>query len=221
MNTESAAMSLVTESLSVASATDARRSALRRDWQRVALFSGGVVFAAGNLLHPLQHNDDAYRSSTWEAAHLTIFLSLPLLVLGLPYLHRQLSARIGSRLSTISVAASVVGLIGIAPGTVIEAFVAPMVGHDAMKELESGGMAALNGLLGGCYLGGTIALGWAVRRARLRPRWTGYALIASAVVLVGVMSSTSAVAGAIIIAATMAYGLSLAALAAKRQPAVG
>ena len=214
-------MSLITENPSYTGTTDARPSALRRDWQRVALLAGGVLFAVGNLLHPLQHNDDAYNASTWEAAHLTIFLSLPLLVLGLPYLHRQLSARIGSRLSGVSVTASMVGLIGIAPGTVIEAFVAPMVGHDAMRELESGGMAAFNALLGGFYLGGTIALGWAVRRARLRPRWSGYALIASAAVLVGVMSSTSAVAGAIIIAATMIYGLSLAALAAKRQPAVG
>jgi hypothetical protein len=192
----------------------------RQDWQRVSLFVGGVLFAAGNMLHPLQHNDAAYESGTWEAAHLTIFFSLPFLVLGLPYLHRQLSARIGRRLSTISVAASVVGLIGIAPGTVIEAFVAPMVGHEAMRQLESGGMAVVNGLLGGCYLGGTIALGWAVRRAGLRPRLAGYALIVSAVVLVAVMSSTSALAGAIIIAATMTYGLSLAALAIARQPSL-
>jgi hypothetical protein len=214
-------MSLLTENSPFTGASDARASAVRRDWQRGALLSGGVLFAVGNLLHPLRHNDAAYDATTWEAAHLTIFLSLPLLVLGLPYLYRQLSARIGSRLSGISVAASVVGLIGIAPGTVIEAFVAPMVGHDAMKELESGGMAAINGLLGGFYLGGTIALGWAVSRARLRPRWTGYTLTASAAVLVGVMSSTSSVAGAVIIAATTAYGLSLAALAARRQPAVG
>jgi hypothetical protein len=102
-----------------------------RDWQRLSLIAGGVLFAVGNLLHPLQHNDAAYQSATWEAAHLTIFFSLPLLVLGLPVLHRSLAARIGRRLSAFSVAASVVGLIGIAPGTVIEAFVAPAIGHAA------------------------------------------------------------------------------------------
>jgi hypothetical protein len=189
--------------------------ATSRNWQRVSLFAGGVLFAIGNMLHPLQHNDAAYRSATWEAAHLTIFFSIPLIVLGMPVLHRLLSARIGRRLSAFSVAASVVGLIGIAPGTIIETFVAPMVGHEAMKHLESGGMGAVNALLGGFYLGGTIALGWAVRKAELRPRWAGPSLAVSAVVLVAIMSSTSAAAGVVVISATVVYGLALSALAAR------
>ena len=198
-------------------ATDDRSSdpGPSRDWQRVSLAAGGMLFAIGNLLHPLQHNDAAYESATWEAAHLTIFFSIPLLVLGMPVLHRLLSARIGRRLSAFSVAASVVGLIGIAPGTIIETFVAPMIGHEAMQHLESGGMGAVNALLGGFYLGGTIALGWAVRKAKLRPRWAGPSLALSAVVLVAVMSSTSAAAGVVIIAATVVYGLALSALAAR------
>ena len=197
--------------------TEVRSSgrASSRDWQRVSLMAGGVLFAIGNLLHPLQHSDAAYESATWEAAHLTIFFSIPLLVLGMPVLHRLLSARIGRRLSAFSVAASVVGLIGIAPGTIIETFVAPMVGHEAMKQLESGGMGAVNALLGGFYLGGTIALGWAVHKAKLRPRWAGPSLALSAVVLVAVMSSTSAAAGVVIIAATVVYGMALSALAAR------
>ena len=100
---------------------------------------------------------------------------------------------------------------------IIETFVAPMVGHEAMKHLESGGMGAVNALLGGFYLGGTIALGWAARKAKLRPRWAGPALAISAVVLVAVMSSTSKAAGVVIIVATMMYGISLAALAAMPQ----
>jgi hypothetical protein len=188
-----------------------------RDWQRRALFTGGVAFAVGNLLHPLQHNDVAYRSSTWEAAHLTIFFSLPLLVLGLPVVHRLLTARIGTRLSAVAVAASVVGLIGIAPGTILEAFVAPLIGHAAMQELESGGLGAVNAIMGGAYLGGTIALGWALHRARLRPRWAGPSLIASAVVLLGVMTSTSAAAGVVIITATAVYGAALSVVAVRAQ----
>ncbi len=195
--------------------TQPRSLASPRDYQRVSLIAGGVLFAIGNLLHPLQHNDAAYESATWEAAHLTIFFSIPFLVLGCPVLHRLLAARIGRRLSAFAVAASVAGLIGIAPGTIIETFVAPMIGHAAMTELESGGMGAVNALLGGFYLGGTIALGWAVRKAQLRPRWAGPSLALSAVVLVAIMSSTSAAAGVVIIAATMVYGLALAAVAAR------
>jgi hypothetical protein len=187
----------------------------RRDWQRVALCAGGIVFAVGNLLHPLEHNDAAYHSASWKAAHLTIFFSLPLLVLGLPYLHRRLTTRVPSRLATVAVAASVVGLIGIAPGTIIETFVAPMIGHHAMHELEAGGMGAVNGILGVAYLGGTIALGYAVNRAKLRPRWAGPSLGGGAVVLLAVMSATGPAAGVVIIAATVLYGLALAALAVK------
>ena len=190
----------------------------RRDWQRVSLFLGGIMFAVGNMLHPLEHKDAAYESATWEAAHLTIFFSLPLLVLGLPYLQRRLAARTDSRLATFAIAASMAGLIGIAPGTIIETFVAPMIGHEAMTELESGGMGAVNALLGGAYLGGTIALGWVVRRAKLRPRGAGTSLIASAVVLFGMMTATGPAAGVVIIVSTMIYGIALSALAVPRLP---
>ena len=124
------------------------RRRVRRDWQRISLFVGGIMFAVGNMLHPLEHKDAAYESATWEAAHLTIFFSLPLLVLGLPYLHRRLAAHTDSRLAAFAVAASMAGLIGIGPGTIIETFVAPMIGHEAMTELESGGMGAVNAILG-------------------------------------------------------------------------
>jgi hypothetical protein len=182
-------------------------------WQRRSLFLGGIVFAVGNLLHPLEHTDAAYESATWEAAHLLIFFSIPMLVLGLPVLHRRLRDRVAPRIATIAVASSVAGLIGIAPGTVIEAFVAPTIGHEAMVELESGGMLAVNALLGTAFLGGTMALGWAVRKARLEPRWAGPVLLASAGVMFLVMGATGPVAGVVIITATMAYGGALAALA--------
>ena len=174
-----------------------------------------MLFAAGNLLHPLQHTDAAYESATWEAAHLTIFFSLPMLVLGLPVLHRRLATRVDRRLATIAVAASVVGIIGIAPGTIIETFVAPMIGHEAMTELESGGFGAVNALLGSAYLGGALALGWAVRKAGLRPRWAGPALAVAAVSMLAMMGATGPAAGVVIIAATAVYGLTLSVLAAK------
>ena len=186
-----------------------------RDWQRIALAVGGVAFAIGNLLHPLEHSGAAYEASTWQAAHLTMFFSLPLLVLGLPVLHRQLAGRVSRPLASIPVVASVIGLIGIAPGTIIEAFVAPTVGHEAMQALESGGMGVVNGIMGTAYLGGTIALGWAIRRAKVGPRWVGPSLMASAAVLLGVMGATGPAAGVVIITATMVYGLALSVLAAR------
>jgi hypothetical protein len=186
-----------------------------RDWQRTSLLVGGVLFAVGNMLHPLQHTDAAYESSTWEAAHLTIFFSLPMLILGLPYLHRQLTARVDGRLATIAISASIAGLVGIAPGTIVETFVAPMIGHEAMTELESGGFGAVNAVLGAAYLCGSLSLGWIVRKAGLLPRWAGPALIVSTVALVAMMGSTSAAAGVVIIAATSVYGLTLSALALR------
>jgi hypothetical protein len=202
------------EGADVAGTTRSRRYAR----QRRALMAGGVLFAAGNMLHPLQHSDTAYEAPTWTAAHLTIFVSLPLIVLGLPTLGRALAARIGTKLSGCAQVATLFGLFGLAPGLVIEAFVAPEIGYDAMRELESGGMGALMALLGGAYLGGSIALGWAARSARLRPAWAGPALITSAVAMIAVMSSTSRAAGAVIVAATSLYGLALTALGTVRTP---
>ena len=175
------------------------RTAGRRDWQRISLFAGGILFAVGNLLHPLEHNDAAYplRDLAGGAPHDLLLASAPRPRPALPP-----SAAHDAHLPEachVAVAASVVGLIGIAPGTIIETFVAPMIGHHAMEELESGGMGVVNGLLGVAYLGGTIALGWAVSRARLRPRWAGPSLIVSAVVLLGVMSATGPAAGVVII----------------------
>ena len=205
-----------TETIAASRSAETVPTPVHRDWQRVSLFVGGIMFAVGNMLHPLEHEDAAYESATWEAAHLTIFFSLPLLVLGLPYLQRRLAAHTDSRLAAFAVAASMAGLIGIGPGTIIETFVAPMIGHHAMTELESGGMGAVNAILGVAYLGGTIALGWVVRRCKLRPRGAGTSLIASAVVLLGMMTATGPAAGVVIIASTMIYGIALSALAVPR-----
>ena len=177
-----------------------------------------MAFAAGNLLHPLEHTDAAYHSATWKAAHLVIFFSLPMLVLGLPVLHRALVPRVGSRLSTIAVAASVVGLIGIAPGTIIETFVAPMIGHEAMTGAGVRRHGRGQRLLGSAYLGGTIALGWALSATQAASSWAGPALIVGAVVLLGMMTATGPAAGVVIITATVAYGLSLSALAWALRP---
>jgi len=185
----------------------------RRGWQTIALVAGGAVFAAGNLLHPLQHTDAAYNATTWKAAHLLIFFSLPLLVLGLPVLYKRLLPRLGRLRAGLPVAATVVGLIGIAPGTIIETFVAPMIGHEAMERLEAGGMGVVDAVFGTAFIGGTFALAWATRCARLRPRWAAPSLFIAATALIVVMSATGPAAGVVIISATIVYGLTLAMLA--------
>jgi hypothetical protein len=73
----------------------------RRSWQASSLVGGGVLFAVGNALHPLEHNDAAFGSPTWEAAHLLILASIPLLVLGLPVVHRMLRGRVSDRWSLV------------------------------------------------------------------------------------------------------------------------
>jgi len=181
-------------------------------WQGRLLVAGGVLFAVGNALHPLEHNDKAYQAATWEAAHLTILASIPLLVLGLPAVHRMLRGRVGDRWALLPVVSLVVGLIGLAPGTVIETFVAPFVGNAAMEHLESGGMGVVDGVFGVAFLGGTLALGWALRRSGLRPRWAGPALMVIGGVLLISMGMTGPIGGVVIITATIAYGSALAVL---------
>jgi hypothetical protein len=174
--------------------------------------AGGLLFAAGNALHPLQHSDAAYRSATWGAAHLVILAAVPLLVLGLPAVQGQLRARITGPLATWPVAISIVGLIGLAPGMLLEAFVAPSVGHAAMEKLEEGNMGVVSGLFAVAFLGGALGLAWAARRVRLAPAWASPMLVAATLAMIGAMGFTSRAAGAVIIAATVAYGVALAAL---------
>lgn len=181
-------------------------------WQHRAVVAGGLLFAAGNALHPLEHSDAAYRAATWEAAHLVILVALPLLVLGLAAVQGRLRARVAGPLATWPVAVSVVGLIGLAPGMLLEAFVAPSVGHAAMEKLEEGSMGVVSGLFAVAFLGGGLGLAWAARRARLAPAWASPLLAAANVAMLGAMGFTGRAAGAVIIAATVAYGVALAAL---------
>jgi hypothetical protein len=76
-------------------------------------------------------------------------------------------------------------------------------------------MGIVNGLFGAGYLGGSLALGWAVRRAGLGPRWAGPALLVTSVALIVCAGFTGPVGGVVIITATAVWGLALAALARR------
>ncbi len=84
--------------------------------------------------------------------------------------------------------ATIVGLIGITPTTVIETFVAPDIGHAAMEHLEAGGMGTVDAVFGLAYLGGALTLGWALWRAHVGIHWIGPPIIAAAVALLGSMA---------------------------------
>jgi hypothetical protein len=122
-----------------------------------------------------------------------------------------LRERVSERLALLPVIAAIVGLIGLAPGLVIESFVAPEIGHEAMSALEHGGMGALNAVFGLAFLGGSLSLAWAARRGRLEPSWAAPVLLVATAVLILSMGLTGPLGGAVIIAGTVAYGLAVAA----------
>jgi hypothetical protein len=177
-----------------------------------ALVAGGVLFAVGNLLHPLQHDDEAYRQATWEAAHLVILASIPLLLLAIPALHEALRRRGAGRTSVAAAVLAVVGYVGMAGGMAAEAFVAPKLGHEGMKDLESGGFGLVTAMLGMCWVASLVPLFFALRQARFGGAGVRWPLVAVFVLLLGASSSTSEAAGVVIITATAGFGLVAAVL---------
>jgi hypothetical protein len=182
-----------------------------------ALGVGGLLFSLGNLLHPLQHVDAAYHAPTWALAHLAIFASLPLLLLGLPALGETLRERGVDRISRIAVWLAVVGLIGMAPGLLAEAFIAPELGQDAMEHLEGTGFGVVGGLLSMAWVASSLVLAVACQRAGFGRVWARAVLAVVAVALL-VGAVPTVLGGAVIIMATAAYGISIAALGWELGP---
>jgi hypothetical protein len=177
-----------------------------------ALIAGGLIFALGNVLHPLEHNDAAYQAASWEAAHLLIFLSLPLLALGLPELAVGLRRRGGGFFAPIALVLSGIGFIGMAPGLLAETYLAPMLGHEMMERIQTTGFGAVGGVLSLAWVVSSILLAVACYRARFGPRWVHALLVVVSVALLIVGGISGAVAGAVTIAATAAYGVAGAVL---------
>ncbi len=212
---------LTTEEMKTTSAVELSATGPYRTWSggRRCLIVGGVLFAAANLLHPLQHSESAYRYPTWELAHLVMLASLPFLLLGLPYLHHLLARTGHLRDANAAAVLTLLGLLGIAPSSAVEAFVAPEAGHAFMEQLQRGGYGGLIGAFGTAFLLGTVVLGVLVQRVRLGVPGLGPVLIASAVSLVVpvVLNMTeSRAAGVIVIASTSIYGLAVASLGLSR-----
>jgi hypothetical protein len=181
----------------------------------LALVVGGVLFAAGNLMHPLQHTDAAYDRPLWAAAHVVILVSIPLILLGLPVLDRALRGRGARTLPPLVAILSVVGFIGMAPGLLVEAYIAPEVGHDAMTRFEDSGFGTVSGILGTSWIVALPILCFALRRARVTPGIVHWSFLAAAVALLTVGAGTSKAAGVAIISATAVYGFAIAIIGGR------
>jgi len=202
-------------------ATDARPPATvslgHLDGATWALGGGGLLFSLGNLLHPLQHVDAAYRAPTWTVAHLAIFFSLPLLMLGLPSLARTLRLRGAGPIARIAMLLAVVGLIGMAPALLAEAYIAPELGAAAMEHLDATGFGVVSGVLSTAWVASSVVLAVACHRASFGPTWARVVLVGVSVALVlGVVPGP--VGGMVVIVATAAYGVAIAALGWELGP---
>jgi hypothetical protein len=189
-----------------------------------SLVAGGLLFALGNLLHPPEHNEAAFDHPTWAAAHLVMLLSVPLLILGFPALYGALDRRGAGRLGLGAIVLGVFGLVGMTPGLLAEAFIAPEIGYQTMQRLEATGFGAVGGTVPLLWVVSSFPLALACYRAKLGPRWSTGLLVAVPLVLLTLAGLPGAAGGVAIIGATTVYGLVVALLgwmardAAPRTP---
>jgi hypothetical protein len=175
-----------------------------------ALVAGGLLFAVGNLLHPLDHSVESQAKGTWEAAHIIFTIGAMILVMGLPALFQRQAERAG-KLGLVAFVFLTLGLLGtVIPGGFFEAFVVNEVGESGKEAVEDGAGGAFLGIFGLIYMVGTLLFGIATYRARVFPRVAGAAIAVSAVWLFAVGAGESKMAGAAIIAGTAVWGLAFA-----------
>lgn len=183
--------------------------------------AGGVLFAVGNLLHPLEHSHAAHQAATWEAAHLTFGFAGLLVAAGLPLLVAVGGFLRPSRLAVAGGVTLAVAYAAMGPAAWFEAYVAPLPGGVA-ERLEDGPGGVVFAVVGFAWIAATLAFGAGLAwRGRGRPvRLAGTALLAVVVTLL-VGPALPGREGLWIVPATVVAGLALVALAveAVRAPA--
>ena len=85
-----------------------------------------MIFALGNLIHPLEHSQDAYLVSTWVEAHVLIIIGSFMLALGLPALY----LRQGEKRGVLGFIGLILTLIGLAGAGIVYAFLPKSVEVD-------------------------------------------------------------------------------------------
>ncbi|MEV0467552.1 hypothetical protein AB0I30_35460 [Nocardia tengchongensis] len=183
-----------------------------------ALITGGVLFAVGNALHPLEHSEAAEQSATWAAAHLTFGAGAILLAAGLPVLTTAWRSENGwtAKLAAVARALLFVGLtVAIPVGAYHEIYVAPRLSHHEQSAIEAAALP-VNGPLAAAFLLGFLLLA-ACALAAPRPllgRPAAVALIVAVVVMAGA-EGLPGPEGWWIIPGTMVVGLVLAVAGAR------
>lgn len=170
--------------------------------------AGGVLFALGNLLHPLEHSDQSENALFWETAHLLFGVGAVLLCAALPTLARPLGTTKLARVSTAMVWAA---MLLIPVGSYFEVYVAPTLSEAAVKDIESSAIAfwGLSSLL---FMVGPILLGIAAFRTRTWAVPVRVGMIVAPVLLM-LAPGLPGVDGLWIIAGTALLGFALAATA--------
>ncbi|MFD7842112.1 hypothetical protein ACFV4K_04110 [Nocardia sp. NPDC059764] len=125
-----------------------------------ALIAGGVLFAVGNALHPLEHSEAAEQSATWAAAHLTFGTGAVLMAVGLPVLLTAWRDGKGWP-AKVSAAARVLLFVGLTVaipiGAYHEVYVASRLSHHEQTAIEEAALP-VNGPLAAAFLVGFLLL---------------------------------------------------------------
>ncbi len=191
----------VPPSTAPAAAADHRPSPSLRG---LAVTAGGVLFAVGNALHPLQHSEEAHQAATWVAAHLVFGLGALLIAAGAGALGARFAR---SRAATIGLSVLWVGLTLIPAGVLMEAYVAPAMHHGFAAVEEASLWFSV--LAGTANLLGPLLIAIGALRHRLLPAPVSVALLGLPVG--GVLAGVLPVEGYGIIPGTVAFGLGIAA----------
>ncbi len=193
---------------SAPSTTTVRARVDHRPGQRAAALSlaaGGVLFAVGNALHPLDHSDAATRAPTWAAAHLVFALGALLMAGALAALGRRLAP---SRVGVAGLVLTAVGLVLVVGSAYVEVYVAPVVGHHTIAEIDAtAGLWMTLTLL--TYVVGPMLVAVAGLRHRAFPvAVCAGILLAQAATLA--LPAVPVAEGYVIIPATVVFGLAFA-----------
>jgi hypothetical protein len=144
-----------------------------------ALVAGGLVSAAGHLLHPLDHSESARAAERFELVHYVFIVGAMLLLAGLPLLRERLG---GDRSAALYVGCLSVATMIIPTLVALEAFASPHVDQETFDRISdsAAGPGAISTV---ALILGTLGCGVLAWR-RTRHRVAGAALVASVIVLV-------------------------------------
>lgn len=179
----------------------------------LSLVAGGVLFAVGNLMHPLRHDAAALEAPTWLAAHLVFGAGSVLMAAGLGVLSRRLAP---SRAATVGLGVLWLGLVLMPIGSITEGYVSPAMG-EAYSDLESS-LLWFSTLAGVSTLLGPLLVAVGAVRHRLLPAPVALAL--PGITLGGLAAGALPAEGYGIIPGAVVFGLGMAAAGrVSRRPA--